>query len=330
VRLSGGGLIRDLRPDDERAVREAAEVLLAAMHGHTPAWPDLASALDEVRESLEPGRISLVAEEMGRVVGWIGGIPSYDGNVMEIHPLAVAPEAQGRGIGRTLVAALEDRARAAGAHTIWLGTDDEDGRTSLAGRDLFPWPLAALAALEDRGSHPFGFYLRCGYVPVGVLPDANGPGKPDIFLSKSLHPVVLPAEPGPRFALAADLPAIQALDRSAAEPGHLVWQAISDQRCAVEWQEGTLAGVVVWTAGFFRQGFVERLHVAPEHRRQGVGGRLLAFAERYSPTPTLWTSTNRSNVPMQALLAKRGWTFAGKLSGLDPGGPQRVYRKLVR
>jgi hypothetical protein len=33
---------------------------------------------------------------------------------------------------------------------------------------------------------------------------------------------------------------------------------------------------------------------------------------------------------MQALLAKRGWTFAGKLSGLDPGGPQRVYRKLVR
>jgi aminoglycoside 6'-N-acetyltransferase I len=34
--------------------------------------------------------------------------------------------------------------------------------------------------------HPFGFYRRLGFVLVGVLPDANGPGRPDIFLAKRL------------------------------------------------------------------------------------------------------------------------------------------------
>lgn len=42
---------------------------------------------------------------------------------------------------------------------------------------------------ELRGvgrSHPFLFYRKLGYVVTGVMPDANGRGRPDIYMSKRL------------------------------------------------------------------------------------------------------------------------------------------------
>ncbi|MQC25305.1 MAG: N-acetyltransferase, partial [Chloroflexi bacterium] len=38
------------------------------------------------------------------------------------------------------------------------------------------------------GGHPFEFYQRCGFVLVGMLPDANGPGRPDIYMAKRVSP----------------------------------------------------------------------------------------------------------------------------------------------
>ena len=38
--------------------------------------------------------------------------------------------------------------------------------------------------IKNRGSHPYEFYQKCGFKIVGILPDANGPGKPDIFMAK--------------------------------------------------------------------------------------------------------------------------------------------------
>ena len=32
--------------------------------------------------------------------------------------------------------------------------------------------------------HPAGFYMRQGFEIVGLIPDANGPGKPDILMAK--------------------------------------------------------------------------------------------------------------------------------------------------
>jgi aminoglycoside 6'-N-acetyltransferase I len=74
--------------------------------------------------------------------------------------------------------------RARGATTIWLGTDDEDNLTSLGGADLYPDVLEQASKIRNLRSHPFGFYQKLGYAIVGILPDANGPGKPDILMAK--------------------------------------------------------------------------------------------------------------------------------------------------
>lgn len=181
--------IIDLTPADADALHQTAELLVQGFAQQAPdAWPDLASALEEVHESFAPDRISLVAvDEAGDVLGWIGGIEQYDGHVWELHPLVVHPMHRRQGIGRALVAALEVRVRERGALTLWLGSDDEIGQTSLSGVNLYPDLWTQIAAIQNRRGHPYEFYQRLGFVITGVMPDANGVGKPDIFMAKSLR-----------------------------------------------------------------------------------------------------------------------------------------------
>jgi aminoglycoside 6'-N-acetyltransferase I len=180
--------IHDLTAEDAQAIEQVAAILVAGFAEHWPgSWPDLDAARAEVRESLDVGRISRVAvDEVGSVLGWIGGFPEYHGHVWQLHPLVVRPDAQRQGIGRALVADFEAQVRARGGLTIWLGSDDVDGMTSLAGVDLFPNILDHLARLHNLRRHPYEFYQKLGFVVVGALPDANGLGKSDIFLAKSV------------------------------------------------------------------------------------------------------------------------------------------------
>lgn len=188
--------IVDLSPDDDRAIRAVAALLVAGFAEHYPeAWPDLEAALEEVRESLSPDRLSLVAiDEDGTVLGWIGGIPQYHGKVWELHPIVVIGERQRGGIGRALVERLEARAAERGGLTMWLGTDDEDGQTSLFGVDLYDDLPSRITNIRNLRSHPYEFYQRLGYTIAGVMPDANGFGKPDIFMAKRIAEV--PSWPG--------------------------------------------------------------------------------------------------------------------------------------
>jgi aminoglycoside 6'-N-acetyltransferase I len=94
---------------------------------------------------------------------------------------------QRQGIGRLLVEDFERQASDAGVHTIYLGADDEDNRTTLAGKDLYPNVWDHVTNIRNLKDHPFEFYKKCGFHIVGVLPDANGPGKPDIFLAKRVR-----------------------------------------------------------------------------------------------------------------------------------------------
>lgn len=182
-------ILIDLNPDDEPSIQQIAALLVESFKEHWPeAWPNLEEALLEVRESFGPDRISRVAlDEAGLVLGWVGGIKQYAGHVWELHPLVVRTNQRRRGIGRALVADLEEQVRQRGGLTLFLGTDDEDGMTSLAGTDLYPNVLEHLANIRNLRGHPYEFYQKLGFVIVGVLPDANGPGKPDIFMAKTLR-----------------------------------------------------------------------------------------------------------------------------------------------
>ncbi|HRE47098.1 MAG TPA: GNAT family N-acetyltransferase [Aggregatilineales bacterium] len=168
-------------PLSSRADRERAAALLVAELFYDPR-----DAVDEVEEACAEDRLCFAAHLDGYLVGWIAGNAGYDGRVWELHPLVVAKETQRQGIGTALVRALEDAAHAKGGITIWLGTDDEQGQTTLAGVDIYPNLPAHLATVKAVRPHPMTFYQRLGYTVIGVIPDANGIGKPDILLGKRI------------------------------------------------------------------------------------------------------------------------------------------------
>lgn len=181
---------RIIRLDESDLARrsQAAELMVVGFRQLGTAYvPDRESADEEMRDFSARGTVLLAAlDEAGEVIGLIGGTSTYDGHVWELHPLVVRPDLQRRGIGRALVERLADAAREAGAVTLWVGSDDEACLTSAGGIDLYPNPLEHLRTLRNLGGHPFEFYQKCGFSLVGILPDANGFGKPDLFLTRRL------------------------------------------------------------------------------------------------------------------------------------------------
>ena len=177
--------ILDMTQLDEDQLEQSAEILTDTL---TIGYPTFKDAMEEIKELLIPENTLLAVVEGEAVIGW-GGIlaPLYDGNVFELHPLVVREDRQGEGIGAALMEALENSAKEQGGLTIWLGADDEseDGETSLADADLYE-DLPAKLARFDPGTNQAGFYLKMGYKIIGVMPDANGRGRPDIFFGKRL------------------------------------------------------------------------------------------------------------------------------------------------
>jgi GNAT superfamily N-acetyltransferase len=106
------------------------------------AYRELVGALDE------SGRVVVVAESEGAVVGMAHLAPSGAANAThraEVQRVAVAGEARGRGVGRALMAAVEDEARTRGLTLLWLTTHDETGAAR--------------------------FYETIGYARLGVMPN---------------------------------------------------------------------------------------------------------------------------------------------------------------
>lgn len=178
--------IKTLQKQDSKYILQAAKLLVAGFKEHWPnSYPDTESGLEEVNESLSPDSICRIAVDSNdNVLGWIGGISHYDGNVWELHPLVVDANHRRKGIGRLLVSDLEEQVRARGGITIQLGSDDEDNMTSLSNVDLYDNLPDRIRDITNIKGHPYEFYMKLGYKIIGVMPDANGLGKPDIYLGK--------------------------------------------------------------------------------------------------------------------------------------------------
>lgn len=136
-----------------------------------------------------------------------------------------------------------------------------------------------------------------------------------------------------RPATPADVPALVALDtyapqdsgRSAEIAG---WVAAGE--CHVLCEDDTPIAYAVLTRGFFHAPFLELLMVAETARRTGAARALVEHGIGRIPAGgKLWTSTNASNLPMQALLDGMGFVRSGVIENLDPGDPELIFVRFV-
>jgi aminoglycoside 6'-N-acetyltransferase I len=81
---------------------------------------------------------------------------------------------------------LEAEVRKRGGITLYLGTDDEFDMTSLSNVNLYDHLWERIANIRNFKKHPYEFYQKQGFQIVGVLPDVNGLGKPDIYMAKRI------------------------------------------------------------------------------------------------------------------------------------------------
>lgn len=91
-----------------------------------------------------------------------------------------------------------------------------------------------------------------------------------------------------------------------------------------------IVGYAVLEYSFYEMGFVSMLYVHEDRQRHGIGTELLKHLESICKTDRLFTSTNLSNMRMQALLAKLGYKLSGVIHDLDENDPELVYVKYLR
>ena len=166
-----------VRPDEHRAV---GELVVEAYEAIDPYGLDgYAKELRDVAGRAATAEVLVAADDDGTLLGAVTYVPGPDSSSAEfteadaagIRMLAVAEKAQGRGIGRALVTACLDRARAAGRAQVLLHTTDWMttahglyGRLGFERDPSMDWP-----APEREGAFWLrGFRLRLdGATPAG-------------------------------------------------------------------------------------------------------------------------------------------------------------------
>ena len=149
-------------PADAAAVRD----IVASTGFFHP--PEIDVAVELVQEHLSRGSASgylfLFAEHAGRVVGYTcyGPIACTVGS-FDLYWIAVHHDHRGRGLGRYLLAATEERIARAAGRQVYIETS---GRAQYAPTQHF--------------------YEACGYTRAAVLADFYAPGDDKIIYAKAL------------------------------------------------------------------------------------------------------------------------------------------------
>jgi GNAT superfamily N-acetyltransferase len=145
--------IREVTELTERQAADLADILIRiVLSGASIGWldtPDPAGARAYWQSVVaKPDNVLLIAEEDGHVVGtaYLELATRANGtHRAEVNKVLVHPDRQGEGIGRQLMDAVEASARARGRTLLHLDTDQFDGSNA--------------------------FYMRCGWTPVGTIPN---------------------------------------------------------------------------------------------------------------------------------------------------------------
>jgi GNAT superfamily N-acetyltransferase len=150
--------MRVVRGDDPVAVSLLARMEAEVEATLGPVTPERTSVVSPAEMSPPGGAYVVVVEDGEAVAG--GGVRRLDDGVAEIKRMWTAPAARGRGLGRRLLAELEDAARGLGYTRIRLDTAA---------------PMKAAQAI----------YTSSGYMPIA---DYNGNGYAAFWGEKRLYP----------------------------------------------------------------------------------------------------------------------------------------------
>jgi GNAT superfamily N-acetyltransferase len=134
-------MVRDARPEDAEAIAHVHTRSWQVGYAHAfPAEALAGISVERRREAMaqwitsgRPRSAVLVAETEGAVVGFASVGPARDsdsGSAGELYAIYVEPASWGAGIGRELIAAAEERLRAAGflEATLWVLDDNPRAR----------------------------------------------------------------------------------------------------------------------------------------------------------------------------------------------------------
>ena len=139
--------------------------------------------------------------------------------------------------------------------------------------------------------------------------------------------------PSIRQAVESDVRQICGFDPVAQADGgrreEFVARSVAGGRCFVVVVEDRVVAYGVLEHSFYEQAFIALLYVDARHRRNNYGTMLMKHMEASSLTVKIFTSTNLSNLEMQSLLAKLGYSLSGVIHNLDEGDPELVYFKSL-
>jgi GNAT superfamily N-acetyltransferase len=136
--------------DDDVSVRllEGFQDEIAELY---PGWTPSSGPSAEPSDFAPPGGDFIVARLNGRPVG-CGGLKRLDSSSVEVKRLYVAPDARGAGVARTLMLAMEERARALGYDRLRLDTGASQPGALALFRSL------GYEEIEDYNDNPVAAY----------------------------------------------------------------------------------------------------------------------------------------------------------------------------
>lgn len=142
-------MIRDARPGDAAAIAAIWNPIIEDSAITFTTEPKTEAGVQAMIEARGAG--FLVAEEAGAILGFASFGPFRAGPgyaASAEHTILLAPQAQGRGLGRALMQALEERARAAGIHVL-------------------------IGGISAENTQAIGFHAAMGFSETGRLPEVG-------------------------------------------------------------------------------------------------------------------------------------------------------------
>lgn len=135
-----------------------------------------------------------------------------------------------------------------------------------------------------------------------------------------------------RDATESDVAGMYAVDLMANQEGSRrkhIREWVETEQAIVAVIDDVVVGYAALEYTFFSQGFIAMLMVYKGSRRKGVATALITRLEETCQTDKLFTSTNESNKPMQALMQSMLYEPSGTVYNLDEGDPELFYVKRL-